>query len=142
MKTLYLVLCTLASASHEINGVKFVDHPEGKISESPIEKHIADGFRGIDGYHVREVSEGSMQPENSGQSNIGALEEKVADLQAALTQANEQIAALTESNLLANESLKKSQSETAEANDRASQLQKVIDAEAAKTGTTNTVKKK
>ena len=43
------VICTLPNASELINGVKFVSHKLGMISEE-IEDEIAEGFLAIEGY--------------------------------------------------------------------------------------------
>lgn len=131
MKTsiLYLVLCTLTHASAEINGVKFADHPDGKISD-PVDKDTADGFRGIDGYSVREVgAEGFPAPALSSDAN--ALGAQIADLQAQLAAANEQVVSLNADLAAASEALLKSQAETAEATANVAKLQGAIDAAAA-----------
>jgi hypothetical protein len=44
------VICTLPNASTEINGVKFVSHKLGMISED-VDDEVATGFATIQGYH-------------------------------------------------------------------------------------------
>lgn len=48
------VICTLPHASDEINGIKFEDHKEGKVSAEAVPADVAERFARIEGYKVVE----------------------------------------------------------------------------------------
>lgn len=56
------VLCTLKTASDEINGIAFEDHPEGKISVETVGEGDCSRFERIPGYELRD-SKDVREPE-------------------------------------------------------------------------------
>lgn len=66
------VICTLKTASELINGVKFVTHRDGMISEE-ISDDVAANFASIPGYVLADAE----QP--SGKKQVGAKDSAKAD---------------------------------------------------------------
>lgn len=54
------VLCRLANASNNINGVRFVTHRDGMLSEE-IDDEVALGFANINGYEIYDPNATSKQ---------------------------------------------------------------------------------
>lgn len=59
------VLCTLPNASTEINGVKFVSHKLGMLSEN-IDDDVAVTFTAIDGYTIYDPKAAAKKDETGG----------------------------------------------------------------------------
>jgi len=72
------VICTLPNASEEINGVSFVSHAKGMVSEE-ITDAVANDFASIPGYELV----GAVSPEEAAAKAAAADAEKSALLERA-----------------------------------------------------------
>lgn len=84
------VICTLPNASELINGVKFVSHKDGMISED-ISKDEADSFLDIPGYQLAAAATAPSKAEKEAAAKAAAAEKAAAE--AAEKEAAEQAAA-------------------------------------------------
>jgi len=63
------VICTLPNASSEINGVKFVSHKQGMISEE-IPEDVAKSLTSIPGYHLHDSKTGGIAQPDAGTAQV------------------------------------------------------------------------
>ena len=90
------IICTLPNASENINGVKFVSHAKGMISQSIDDEDVVEAFLSIDGYELADAGEKSPAAPKNGAKKTGVKTPSASGKAVETTESNESTESTTE----------------------------------------------